>query len=161
MSQALADSASIAAKYTTLIQSLCDIAESYYYLGRLDDALTLLDAGIQIAEQHEVLPGDQASLLLQRGKLRATAIFLTNGDLDSTLADLAQAQQIAEDIHDRRLLGSALNLIGQAHYFDILNSGGQDWDVPQPYFQQALALQEESVKPSTTWRPSTTGACSI
>src|SRR5262249_1473762 len=71
-------------------------------------------------------------------------IFLTKGDLDSTLADLARAQQIAEDIHDRRLLGSALNLIGQAHYFNILNSGGQNWEVLQPYFQQALALQEES-----------------
>src|SRR5262245_59563885 len=144
MSQALADSASIAAKYSMLIQSLCDIAESYYYLGRLDDALALLDTGIQVIEQREVPPGDQASLLIQRGKLRVTAIFLANGDLDSALADLARAQQIAEEIADRRLLGSALNLIGQAHYFDMLNSGGQNWEVLQPYFQQALAQQEES-----------------
>jgi tetratricopeptide (TPR) repeat protein len=144
MPQALADSASIAAQYTTLIQSLCDIAESYYYLGRLEDALSLLDAGIQITGQHEVPPGDRALLLLQRGKLRATAIFLADGDLDSTLADLAQARQIAEEIDDRRLLGSALNLIGQAYYFAILNSGGQDWDAPRTYFQQALAQQDQS-----------------
>jgi tetratricopeptide (TPR) repeat protein len=142
MPQALADSTSIAAKYTTLIQSLCDIAESYYYLGRLDDALSLLNAGLQIGQQRELQAGDHALLLLQRGKLGATAIFLATGDLDMTLADLTRAQQIAEEIHDRRLLGSALNLIGQAHYFDILSSGGQDWDAPRTYFQAALAEQE-------------------
>jgi tetratricopeptide (TPR) repeat protein len=35
-------------------------------------------------------------------------------------------------------LGVALNRIGQAHYFRSLNSGDQDWDTPQAYFQQAL-----------------------
>jgi tetratricopeptide (TPR) repeat protein len=144
MPQALADSASIATQYTTLVRSLCDIAESYYYLGRLDDALALLDTGAQIAKQKEMLSSDRAQLLLQRGKLRATAIFLASGDFDATLADLTQAQQIAEDTGDRRLLGSALNLIGQAHYFHVLNSGGRDWDAPRTYFQQALAQQEAS-----------------
>jgi tetratricopeptide (TPR) repeat protein len=142
MSQPLVDSTAIAAQYSTLLRSLCDIAESYYYLGRLDDALNLLDAGIQIAEQREALPGDRALLLLQRGKLGATKIFLANNSLEATLADLAWAQQIAEEIDDHRLLGSALNLIGQAHYFNILSSGGQDWDAPRTYFQQALAEQE-------------------
>ena len=80
--QPLTDPASIATQYTTLARSICDIAESYYYLGRLDDALTLLNAGSEIVAQREVLPSDRASLLLQHGKLRATTIFLANGDVD-------------------------------------------------------------------------------
>jgi tetratricopeptide (TPR) repeat protein len=142
MSQPLVDSASIAAQYSTLTRSLCDIAESYYYLGRLDDALRLLDAGIQVITQPEVLPGDRALLLLQRGKLRATTIFLANGDVNATLADLAHAQSFAAGINDRRLLGQVLNLIGQTYYFDILNNGGQDWSTPQTYFEKALEQQE-------------------
>jgi len=35
---------SIAQEYTTLIQNICVLSESYYYLGRLDDAVKVFEA---------------------------------------------------------------------------------------------------------------------
>src|SRR5262245_66374863 len=105
MRQPTADSEFIAAQYTALLQSHCAIAESYYYLGRLDDALKLLDAGLQIIAQHEVLPSDRAVLLLQRGKLKVTTIYLATGEVEATLATQSQPRRIAESSHGRRQIG--------------------------------------------------------
>jgi tetratricopeptide (TPR) repeat protein len=129
---------SIAEQYVTLIDAICSIAEAYYYRGRLDDALQLLEAGVRILDLKEVEQASQIRLLLQLGKLRVTAIFLSNADFDPAMAALSRARQLAEATHDRRQLGVALNLIGQAHHFRSLNNGDQDWDTPQGYFQQAL-----------------------
>jgi tetratricopeptide (TPR) repeat protein len=128
----------IAEQYGVLIDTLCSIAEAYYYCGRLDDALQLLDAGAQILDLKEVGQHSQISLLLQLGKLRVTKVFLSNGDFDSAMAALSRARHLAETTQNRRQLGVALNLIGQAHHFRSLNNGDQDWDTPQAYFQQAL-----------------------
>lgn len=138
MTQVVDNTVSIAEQYGRLIDSICSIAESYYYLGRLDDALQLLDAGVRVLDLREVDRRGQITLLLQLGKIQVTTIFLSNGDFDSAMATLSRARQLAETTHDQRQLGVALNLIGQAHYFRSLNSGDQDWDTPQAYFQQAL-----------------------
>jgi tetratricopeptide (TPR) repeat protein len=128
----------LAQYYATLIQTITDCAEIYYYLGRLDDALKVLNAGMQLLDQREMQPRDQARLLLELGKIQVTMIFLADGDFDTSMVTLARARQIAESTQDRQQLGLALNLIGQAHYFNNLNSGSADFDTPRDYFQPAL-----------------------
>jgi tetratricopeptide (TPR) repeat protein len=134
--------ASIAAQYSVLLQTVCDISETYYYLGRLDDALHLLDAGMRLLDQQEVEPSDRVKLLLQLGKIQVTTIFLANGDFDAAMVTLSRAKVIAESIADRQQLGVALNFIGQAHYFKALNSGDGDFETPRVFFQQALDLSQ-------------------
>src|SRR5262249_2990851 len=132
----------IAEQYTALTQAICDISESYYYLGRLADALRLLEAGLHIVEAPEMRPRDRARLLLQYGELLTTQMFLANGDFDTTMAMLARAQQLAVDEQDQQLLGHALNLIGQATYFNTLNTDGSDWDTPLAYLERAVEQHE-------------------
>ncbi len=55
-------------RYTTLLQTLCDISESYYYLGRLDDAIKLLKFGEQLLEAKEVAKHDQLKFLGPPGR---------------------------------------------------------------------------------------------
>jgi len=45
---------SISEHFVALIQPLCDIAESYYWLGRVEDAVKILELGMQLVDKSEV-----------------------------------------------------------------------------------------------------------
>ena len=45
--------------YTTAVDALCEIARSYFFLGRLGDALHVLRASLQVIEAGEVAPKDR------------------------------------------------------------------------------------------------------
>jgi len=128
--------------YTRLIDTLCELSESYYYLGRLDDALNLLDLGTQFLEAKEVTRRNRAKLLLQHGKILATSIFHNNRGYDKALPTLFQAKQIAESIPDEQLLANSLDLIGQVYYYTKLNTDEGNSSTSMTYFQQALEKRE-------------------
>src|SRR5581483_6786554 len=145
--------------YATLVHALCNISEVYYLQGRLDDALTVLKAGAQLTAASAVQPQDQVKLLLQYGKVLIRRFFLTSLDVDTMLATVERAQQVAEAAHDERGIVNALALLGQAHYYIGLNAalyaagdlyGAQEHSSRSlTYFQQALergeALQDTRV----------------
>ena len=133
---------SITERYTSLMNTLCELSESYYYLGRLDDALRLLALGTQLLDVKEVTQRNQAKLLIQYGKMLATSIFYNNRGYDKALPTLFQAKQIAESISDEWLLADALTLIGQTYYNTKLNIGEGNSNTSLAYFQQALEKRE-------------------
>ncbi len=134
----------ISKQYTIAINALCEIAESYFYLGKLDEAIRVLGTGIHLIEANEVSPYDQARLLLQYGKMLTESTFHTNRSSEEALAVLFRAKQIAETIKDDRLMADVLDELGQAHFFRAhkLTAQEGDYDTALAYFQQAVTLRE-------------------
>ena len=76
--------------YTALIQSLCDIVESYYWLGRVEDAVRILQIGMQVVDESEVRQQDCVKLLLQYGKMLIMRNFRSNSSYELIWPTLLQ-----------------------------------------------------------------------
>lgn len=145
MQQAVSSNETLAQHYTNVIDVLGKIAESYYYLGRLDDALKVLQAGIPLIEASEMQPQDRLKWLLQSARLLVADYYLTNQDADRMFSAVLCAREAAESAQDRQRLADALSLLGQAHYYATLN-GSTSLKGAQGQYQEALAFQQQALE---------------
>jgi len=101
--------------YTTAIDALYEIANSYFFRGSLSDALRLLDTSQHMAEADEVAPQDRLKLLLLYGKILTVDHLITRGDTDLMFSTILQAKQIAEAVVAQQGMADALSILGQAY----------------------------------------------
>ncbi len=140
--------------YTTAIDALREIANSYFFLGRLGDALHLLHTSVHMIEAGEVAPQARLKLLLLYGKVLTVDHLINRGDTALMFSTILQAKQVAEAAEEQQGIADALSLLGQAHCnattVAIVKSGalpfgtqGQGkYEEALAYHQQALGLQE-------------------
>lgn len=133
----------IANHYTTTLQSLSEIAEAYYFQGRLDDAFRLWQTSEQLLVDREIQPAERVKFLLRYGQFLIHNYFLTNHEEDLMLSVIRRAQQEAGAIKDESAIATALYLVGQTLYYHNLLAGGTDYTEARDYFQQASALREK------------------
>ncbi|HEY7350115.1 MAG TPA: tetratricopeptide repeat protein [Ktedonobacterales bacterium] len=132
--------------YQTAIGAVCEIAEAYYRLGKLDAALTALQAGallLEDAAEEQRLDDSRAKLLLQQGKLLVTKGFYANSGYEAAASTLLRAQGLATSIGDEGGSADALQLLGQAAYNKTVHGSEGDYTQALDYFQQALARREK------------------
>lgn len=130
--------ASATIHYTALIQSVCDIAEAYLYEGKMEESIHILNISEQLAQAKEVAPRDTMKLLLQKSNVLVMNYFLTNSDFDGILSAIVRAQQAAEAANDEQGRADALQLLGEAYYYQSLNNGAYQYEQALAYCQQAL-----------------------
>jgi tetratricopeptide (TPR) repeat protein len=136
--------------YTTAIDALCEIANSYFFLGRLGDALRLLHTSVYMIEAGEVAPQARLKLLLLYGKVLTVDHLINRGDTDLMFSTILQAKQIAEAAKAQQGLASALSLLGQAHCnattVAIVKSGALPFGTQgQGKYEEALAYQQQAL----------------
>jgi tetratricopeptide (TPR) repeat protein len=131
--------ATIAQHYRAMILLVCEISENYYYAGRMDDALRLLNASVTACNQAETASLDYTALLLQHGKLLTQAIFLQGGALDDAVRVLEQAQAHADAPEQH---AAALDLLGLAHYYAQAGAKPPNFQRALDYFEMALVQRE-------------------
>jgi tetratricopeptide (TPR) repeat protein len=137
--------------YIIAIDALCEIAKSYYILGRSSDAQHLLRTSLRLLEASEVKPQHRLKLLLLYGQILVVDHLLTRGDADLLFSTILQAKQLAEGVQDQQGIADALSLLGQAHYFAAvvasLKSGASP-DSPQGQgkYDEALAYQQQALE---------------
>ena len=136
--------------YTAAIDALCEIARSYFFLGRLGDAMHVLRMSLHVIEAGEVAQKDRLKLLLLYGKILTVDHLLHRGDTDLMFSIILQAQQIAESAQDQQGLANALSLLGQAHCtattVAIVKSGALPFGTQgQGKYEEALAYQQQAL----------------
>jgi tetratricopeptide (TPR) repeat protein len=136
--------------YTTAIDALCEIAHSYFFIGRLSDALYLLSTSLHMIEAGEVVQKDRLKLLLLYGRVLNVNHLLHRGDTDLMFSTILQAKQVAEAAQDQQGLADALSLLGQARCnattIAIVKSGGLPFGTQgQGKYEEALAYQQEAL----------------
>jgi len=140
--------------YTTAVDALCEIARTYFFLGRVGDALHLLGTSLHMIEAGEVAPLDRLKLLLLYGKVLTVDHLIHRGDADLMFSTILQAKQLAEAAEAQQVIADAFSLLGKAYCnattVAIVKSGalpfgtqGQGkYEEALAYQQQALSLQE-------------------
>src|SRR5260370_35547275 len=87
--------------YTTAIDALCEIANSYFFLGRLGDALRLLQTSMHMIEAGEGAPQARLKLLLLYGKVLTVVHLISRGDTELMFSTLLESKQIAGAAQER------------------------------------------------------------
>jgi tetratricopeptide (TPR) repeat protein len=140
--------------YTTASDALYEIANSYFFLGQLNNALRLLHTSLQVTETAEAGPQNRLKLLLLYVRVLTVDHLISRGDADLVLSTALHARQLAEALQYQQYIADALSLLGQARCtastVAIIKSGalpfgtqGQGhYEEALTYLQQALALQE-------------------
>jgi tetratricopeptide (TPR) repeat protein len=131
-----------AEQYAAILKSLATLAESYFYDGKIDDAVQVLTYAQQLAEAADVLPHHRAALLLCAGFIYSWRGSLITGHYDEALITLHRAEQLAQTTHDQLLLAYALDRLGSAYYKQAVTLAETDFERPLSYFQHALRLRE-------------------
>lgn len=137
--------------YAAAIDALHEIANTYFFLGRLGDGLRLLHMSLQIIEAGEVAPEDRLKPLLLYGKLLTVDHLINRGATDLMFSTILRAKQIAEEAEVQQGIADALSLLGQAHCnattVAIIKSGAMPFGTQgQGKYEQALAYQQQALK---------------
>jgi tetratricopeptide (TPR) repeat protein len=129
-------------RYTTTLEALREIAEAYYFQGRLDDALHVWRVGEQLLAGAEVLPGDQATFLLGYASFLVDNYFLSGREKELMQTVVERARQSAQALQDAFATATALFLCGRMTYNLHLLKGEVDYTDARDYLQQSSALRE-------------------
>ncbi|HZR40373.1 MAG TPA: tetratricopeptide repeat protein [Ktedonobacteraceae bacterium] len=137
--------------YTMAIDALCEIANTYFFLGRLGDARHLLSMSLQMVEVGEVATQDRLKLLLLYGKVLIVDHLIHRGETDLMFSTILQAKQIAEAAQDQQGIADALSLLGQARCnattIAIVKRGGLPFGTQgEGKYEEALAYQQQAFK---------------
>ena len=129
-------------KITNVLDTLCEIAETYRISGQWEDAVTGLAAGLPLL--HEVSPRHQATFLTTYGKHLTSSAFHSKRTTDEALSVLLRAKQLAEPLNDQALLADVLYELGEMYCIRGHKTEGQetDYDAALTYMRQALDLYE-------------------
>ncbi|GHO51969.1 hypothetical protein [Ktedonobacter robiniae] len=105
----------ITSSYTHASETLAEIAQAYFLLGRLKDARHLLSTALRLLEAREATPQSRLRPLLLYSQVLIVDHLLTRGETELMFSIISQAQQVAEAIQDPQSRADALSLLGQAH----------------------------------------------
>lgn len=132
--------------YQAMLDAVHTIADQYFYSGRVQDALTLLENAIPISQAAEVPPSRRVDILLHRAGLMIDAALSFPGyDHLKTLALLQDAARATANDQQR---AQALELTGKALYYQSLIDPkvpvtDPDYESFSHYFLQSLPLYRE------------------
>jgi tetratricopeptide (TPR) repeat protein len=126
------------------VSDLHSRAAMLHRAGRLDDALALLGS----AGQSGLVTSDEAAsevlrLTLLRAKILTDRIFYANRGYDEAVETLEAADTLAQRLDDQLSASTALDLVGMADYYRVMQAGSADYGSALPRFQVALARREE------------------
>jgi tetratricopeptide (TPR) repeat protein len=123
----------------TLAQ-LCDRAEALRRMGRLDDAVAQF-ATLDLTQG--ATEADRLRVSLAQGRLFTDRIFYANRGYDEAVATLEAATALAKRFDNVLSSTTALDLLGLADYYRVMQTGSANYSAALGRFQEALAQREE------------------
>jgi tetratricopeptide (TPR) repeat protein len=112
----------IQTRYSTALDALGEIAQHYFFAGRLVDAQQVIRAALAVAEVRDVQPEQRLKLLLLYANILVVDHLLSRTDGVEMFTIIEQAQTAAEALQDEQGIADALSLLGQAHYFATMTA---------------------------------------
>ncbi|QBD74715.1 hypothetical protein EPA93_01395 [Ktedonosporobacter rubrisoli] len=133
----------ITERYIIGQRALSEIAQAYFFEGRLEEALSLFQAGEHLLEARELSPESRLDWLLEYGLFVVHYYYLTGMQKDLMASVLQRARQAAEASQQETKIATAFYLVGQASYYQNLLSGGTDYSAARDMLQKASQLYEK------------------
>lgn len=133
----------ISERYVASLQSLREIAEAYYFQGRIDDALSLWQDAERLVGRREVPAAQRMEFRLQYGQFLIHRYFLAYGADDLMPAMIQRISQEALVTQDESTIATTLYLTGQSLYYQTLFTGGSDYTAARDNLERSAALREK------------------
>jgi tetratricopeptide (TPR) repeat protein len=125
------------------ISDLCSRADALHRAGRLDDALALLGSvGRPVLVASGALAGESVRSALLRARILTDRIFHANRGYDEAVATLEATVALADQLGEGRSAATALDLLGMADYYRVLQAGSTDYGASLGRFRAAMARRE-------------------
>lgn len=121
------------------VSELCARAEALHRSGRLDDARAVFsELGLAMSAPDP----ERLRILLAQGKLLTDQVFHAGRGYDEAMGTLEAARALAEALGDHLASATALDLLGMADYYRVLQAGGTDYGTSLERFRATLAQRE-------------------
>lgn len=138
MTQPLSSHEGLTEQLRGLLFALENSARGYFLRGQLEQALQLLQVGLQVIPLPEVRQRDRATFLLHYGNMLAVKTNFENAPVEAAVLVLEQAKQFATELDDAHLFADALSGIGYARYIAASNNRDGDPQMLLATFQEVL-----------------------
>lgn len=125
-------------QFSELLLTLEKTAQSCFLLGHVEQALQVLQAGMQVIQLPDVPSPDQARFKLAYANMLAVKTQFANAPVEEAVAMLEEVKQLAIQHEDEQLHSDALQSLGNALYVSASNKRDGDPRVLLAYFQEAL-----------------------
>jgi tetratricopeptide (TPR) repeat protein len=130
----------MAERYTQLIRSVIDLSDTYFYAGRLDEAVQLPEQTVALMREGDADPVDETRLLLHYGKMLVKMSFYRQARFERAFEVLDRAQKMARDLSDNYLRGMARLRLGQLTDYQTIYSGQGDLQMALGHYERAYEL---------------------
>jgi len=130
----------IGERYAQLIRATIDLSDTYFYAGRLADAVQLPEQLLALMREGDASAIDETRLLLHYGKILGKMSFYREARFERANEVLAKAQKMARDIGDNYLRGKARLRLGQVADYQAIYSGKDDFQLALNHYERAYDL---------------------
>ncbi|MFN2221776.1 MAG: tetratricopeptide repeat protein [Chloroflexota bacterium] len=127
-------------RYAQLIRAVIDLSDTYFYAGRLDEAVQLPEQTLALMREGDADEVDETRLLLHYGKMLAKMSFYRQAQFERAYDVLARAQKMARDLGDDTLRGMARLRLGQLTDYQTIYTGASDFQVALNHYERACDL---------------------
>ena len=124
------------------VESILGIARIFVYQARMQDAVDVVDSQVVRTLAAQLPPEIDVRIRLAKAKCMIYRALFTNEGHDAPLEVLAEAEEIATDLEDKKLLADVLYLTGWGMKFREMTANRTHAAVV-PYAERSLALREE------------------
>ncbi len=125
-----------------LILVACEIAESYYFAGKVGTAINLIGALIDSLPHEDLSRQSHVQLGLAKSRFLNKQMFLIGLSTDTVLPFVEHVLDLALQTDDALLQAEAHDLMGEAQYFIQLANIYYDFTTAQSHFTEAQKLLE-------------------
>jgi len=134
-------------RYRQLIRATIDLSDTYFYAGRLTEAVQLPEQTLALMREGDASEDDQTRLLLQYGKMLSKMSYYREARFERAYEVLTKAQKMARDIDDQYLRGMARLRLGQVVDYQAVFNGTGDFLIALNHFERAYDLLVEAGNP--------------
>jgi tetratricopeptide (TPR) repeat protein len=137
----------MAARYTHAVRAVIDLSDTYFYAGRLTDAVQLPEQLLALMREGDASAEDETRLLLHYGKILGKMSFYREVHFERAGEVLSKAQKMARDLGDNYLRGKARLRLGQLTDYQSIYTGIDELQVALNHYERAYELLAEAGSP--------------
>lgn len=127
-------------RYAHAVRAVIDLSDTYFYAGRLTEAVLLPEQLLALMREGDASPADETRLLLHYGKILGKMSFYREARFERACDVLTTARKLARDIGDNYLRGMARLRLGQVTDYQAIYSGIDDFQVALNHYERAYDL---------------------
>lgn len=130
-------------KTNHIVEQFLEYARYYHFEGKLEEAINILDKGVDFLDELEADVEDTVRLLAYKGRIQTVKSFITNKDYNSSVETLISAEKMLKDVEDKLIVSDVFNNMGFALYARKYNTDEGSYEEALDYLEKGLKIRSD------------------